>query len=217
MLTEDLFQQVIDNPKHRRLGEGTLLLQDFITAEAPQLIDEITNIIKVAPFRNMVTATGLKMSVAMTNCGDLGWVPDQKGYRYTQIDPLTGNIWPAMPKLFLKFACSAAKLAGFVNFNPNACLINRYNIGTKLSIHQDKDENNMQAPIVSCSLGLPAIFLWGGLTKSDKATKLSLRHGDVLVWGGVDRLRFHGVMPIDKGSHPLLGEQRINITFRQVS
>ena len=154
------------------------------------------------------------MQVALTNCGALGWVSDARGYRYSAQDPATGQPWPALPAPFLALAQSAAAQAGFDGYTPDACLINRYTPGTRLSLHQDRDERDFGQPIVSVSLGLPAVFLWGGARRADKARRLELQHGDVAVWGGPARLRFHGVAPLAEGDHPLLGAQRINLTFR---
>jgi alkylated DNA repair protein (DNA oxidative demethylase) len=155
------------------------------------------------------------MSVALTNCGALGWTSDRRGYRYAPNDPVSEQAWPAMPDLFLRLANKAAAEAGFDQFEPDACLINHYVPGTRLSLHQDKNELDFRAPIVSVSLGIPAMFLFGGHERSDKARRIPLFHGDVAVWGGVDRLRYHGVMPLKEETHPLLGAQRINITFRK--
>jgi alkylated DNA repair protein (DNA oxidative demethylase) len=165
----------------------------------------------------MVTPGGFEMSVAMTNCGRLGWASDRKGYRYAPLDPLTGQRWPEMPDIFLKLAASAAAAAGFDAFVPDACLINRYAPGAKLSLHQDKDERDFRQPIVSVSLGVPAVFLFGGLKRSDKTRQVPLAHGDVVVWGGPDRLRYHGVLALKHGDHPLLGSHRINLTFRKAT
>lgn len=155
------------------------------------------------------------MSVAMTNCGAVGWVSDRRGYRYDAIDPDSGQPWPAMPDVFADLALQAAAKAGFPDFHPQACLVNRYEPGAKLSLHQDKDELDFNAPIVSVSLGLPATFLFGGLNRTDKTARYRLAHGDVVVWGGPARLAYHGVMPLADGEHPLLGNQRINLTFRK--
>lgn len=198
-----------------RLGPGAVLLHDFALTEAPALIDELARIAESAPFRHMLTPSGHRMSVAMTNCGALGWVSDRTGYRYVVQDPATGQPWPPMPDCFLRLAQDAAAQAGFAGFLPDACLINRYEPDARLSLHQDRDERDLTAPIVSVSLGLPAVFLWGGLKRRDPARRLPLAHGDVLVWGGPDRLRYHGVLPLEASQHALLGEQRINLTFRQ--
>jgi alkylated DNA repair protein (DNA oxidative demethylase) len=163
----------------------------------------------------MVTPGGYRMSVAMTNCGTVGWIVDRSGYRYGDIDPESGRRWPRMPALFRELAAAAAAQAGFDGFLPDACLINRYEPGTKLSLHQDKDEKDLAAPVVSVSFGLPARFLFGGLKRSDPCVKIPLTHGDVAVWGGPARLAFHGVMPLEDGIHPTLGRQRINLTFRR--
>ncbi len=151
----------------------------------------------------------------MSNCGSLGWVTDRKGYRYTEIDPLSGKAWPAMPPIFSQLANQAAATAGFADFVPDACLINRYIPGARMSLHQDKDEQDFSQPIVSVSLGIPATFQIGGFERADKTMKLPLQHGDVIVWGNEDRLRFHGIAALKEGHHPLLGEQRINLTFRK--
>jgi alkylated DNA repair protein (DNA oxidative demethylase) len=198
-----------------RLGPGAILLHGFATVEAPALIAELARLIEQAPWRQMVTPIGHRMSVAMTNGGALGWVSDRTGYRYVAQDPETGQPWPPMPDCFLRLAQDAAAQAGFAGFLPDACLINRYQPDARMSLHQDRDERDLNAPIVSVSLGLPAVFLWGGLKRKDPTRRIPLVHGDVLAWGGPDRLRYHGVLPLKAGQHPLLGEQRINLTFRQ--
>jgi alkylated DNA repair protein (DNA oxidative demethylase) len=156
------------------------------------------------------------MQVAMTNCGTFGWCSDRRGYRYDRNDPHTGVPWPALPPVFLALAANAAREAGFDGYLPDACLINRYAPGNRLSLHQDRDEDDRVAPIVSVSLGLPATFLFGGFARSDRTVRVPLQHGDVVVWGGVDRMRFHGVSPVKPGRHEVVGEQRINLTFRKV-
>ena len=155
------------------------------------------------------------MSVAMTNCGSYGWVTDRTGYRYDAADPESGKAWPRMPHAFFTLAQDAATSAGFEDFQPDACLVNRYETGARLSLHQDKNEHDFNAPIVSVSLGLPAIFLWGGLRREDKTIRIPLIHGDVMVWGGPARLRYHGVRPVTEGYHPQTGPYRINLTFRK--
>jgi alkylated DNA repair protein (DNA oxidative demethylase) len=192
-----------------------VLLHGFALTEAPALMDELARLIEQAPWRQMVTPSGHRMSVAMTNGGALGWVSDRTGYRYETLDPETGQPWPPLPDRFLRLARDAAAQAGFAGFIPDACLINRYLPAARMSLHQDRDERDLSAPIVSVSLGLPAVFLWGGLKRNDPTRRIPLVHGDVLVWGGPDRLRYHGVLPLKTGQHPLLGEQRINLTFRQ--
>lgn len=192
-----------------------MLLHGFATVEAPALAVELARLIEQAPWRQMVTPSGHRMSVAMTNGGALGWVSDRTGYRYEPLDPLTGRPWPPLPDRFLQLAHDAAAQAGFADFLPDACLINRYLPAARMSLHQDRDERDLNAPIVSVSLGLPAVFLWGGLKRKDPTRRIPLVHGDVLVWGGPDRLRYHGVLPLKAGHHAALGDQRINLTFRQ--
>jgi DNA oxidative demethylase len=216
MLSADLFESLPDNqPREQRLAEGALLLRGFVTGIDHLLLREIEAIVAQAPLRQMITPGGLRMSVAMSNCGAVGWVSDRSGYRYAATDPESGQPWPAMPALFLDVARRAAACAGFENFVPDACLINCYTPGTRLSLHQDKDERDAGAPIVSVSLGLPAIFLFGGATRKIRPQRYPLQHGDVVVWGGPARFNFHGIAPIAEGVHPLLGVQRLNLTFRK--
>lgn len=196
------------------LCPGAVVLRGFAVPYETDLLAALEEITAEAPFRHMVTPGGFTMSVAMSNCGSYGWVSDQRGYRYAALDPNVGKPWPCMPNVFLKLARDAAASAGFDGFEPDACLINRYAPGARLSLHQDKNERDFGAPIVSVSLGLPAIFLFGGLRRNDKATRVPLTHGDVVVWGGPARLRYHGVLPLKEGPHPLTGEYRINLTFR---
>jgi DNA oxidative demethylase len=203
-------------PSREPLEEGAVLLRGFATAEAPLLVEEAARIAQAAAFRNLVTPGGYTMSVAMTNCGRVGWVSDRSGYRYDPVDPNTGALWPVMPKAFLDIAVRAAAEGGFANYDPDACLINRYVGGAKLSLHQDRDEKDAWAPIVSVSLGLPAVFLWGGKRRSDRARRLRLESGDIAVWGGPARFIYHGVAPLADGQHPLTGASRINLTFRKV-
>jgi len=198
------------------MAEGAVLLRGFAKPVEADLIAALLDVVAQAPFRHMVTPGGHQMSVAMTNCGSLGWVTDRTGYRYDANDPESGRPWPAMPPSFRELAGQAATSAGFGGFSPDACLINRYQPGARMSLHQDKDEDDFGAPIVSVSLGLPAIFLFGGLKRSDKPRRFRLEHGDVVVWGGPARLVFHGVAPLAGGEHALMGRQRINLTFRKV-
>jgi len=200
---------------HTKLADGAMLLCGFARDLAMPLLTAVKDIAQAAPFRQMETPGGYCMSVAMTNCGALGWISDPRGYRYTEQDPLSGRPWPDMPEDFLSLANQAAAEAGFFNFSPDVCLINRYVPGAKLSLHQDRDEVDLSAPIVSVSFGLPATFLLGGLQRHDSAMRLGLTHGDVLVWGGPSRLRFHAVLPLKAGLHCATGACRINLTFRQ--
>jgi alkylated DNA repair protein (DNA oxidative demethylase) len=195
--------------------EGAVLLRGFAKPIEDELIAAITEIARQAPFRQMVTPGGHRMSVAMTNCGNFGWVTDRTGYRYDTLDPETGKPWPAMPASFSDLAERAADLAGFAGFSPDACLINRYQPGARMSLHQDKDEQDFGSPIVSVSLGLPATFLFGGLKRTDRPRRFRLEHGDIVVWGGPTRLAFHGVAPLADGEHGRMGRQRINLTFRR--
>ncbi|WP_260739412.1 DNA oxidative demethylase AlkB [Tunturiibacter lichenicola] len=197
------------------LGPGTAILEGFALQYEALIQNALLEIADQSPFRHMTTPGGFRMSVAMTNCGALGWVTDRKGYRYDSVDPDTGSPWPAMPALFFQLAQRAANEAGFPEFAPEGCLINRYEPGAKLSLHQDKDELDFTAPIVSVSFGLPAMFVFGGDQRSDKTVRIPVVHGDVLVWGGPARKRYHGVLPLKKGVHPVFGGHRYNLTFRK--
>jgi alkylated DNA repair protein (DNA oxidative demethylase) len=215
-LTADLFESLGDvGPSRQTMAEGAVLLRGFARPNEAELIASLREIEAQAPFRHMQTPGGHEMSVAMTNCGAFGWTTGRSGYRYDADDPLSGKPWPAMPAVFFELATLAAERAGFSGFSPDACLINRYEPGARMSLHQDRDERDFENPIVSVSLGLPAIFLFGGLKRSDKPARYRLEHGDVVVWGGPSRLFFHGVAPLADGEHCLLGRQRINLTFRR--
>jgi alkylated DNA repair protein (DNA oxidative demethylase) len=212
-VTQDLFPAPAHLPCEP-IGPAAFVLHGFALSQADALLSAIRQVVVHAPFRNMVTPGGFTMSVAMTNCGRLGWTTDRLGYRYTEADPETGKPWPAMPDTLQSLAREAAAEAGFDDFTPDACLINRYLPGTRLTLHQDKNERDYAAPIVSVSLGMPAVFLWGGHARADRATRIPLTHGDVVVWGGEDRLRYHGVAPLKEVPHLLMGAQRLNLTFR---
>ncbi|MDE2054078.1 MAG: DNA oxidative demethylase AlkB [Xanthomonadaceae bacterium] len=196
------------------LAPGAWVLRCFALDAAEKLLREIERIAARSPFRHLATPGGKRMSVAMTNCGAVGWFSDPRGYRYTSIDPETGKPWPAMPESFMKLAGEAAVAAGFDAYAPDVCLINRYEIGARLTLHQDQDERDRHSPIVSVSLGLPAAFLFGGLARTDPQRRVPLVHGDVVVWGGPSRMRYHGVLPVKDGEHPLTGALRYNLTFR---
>jgi alkylated DNA repair protein (DNA oxidative demethylase) len=212
----DLFETAgIVEPQQETLVSGAVLLRGFATPDEAALLAAMQEVAAQAPFRHMVTPGGFRMSVAMTNCGALGWVTDRTGYRYDAVDPESGRNWPRMPDSFLRLAQDAAIQAGFGRFVPDACLVNRYEPGTRLSLHQDRNERDFSAPIVSVSLGIPAVFLFGGIARTDKAQRIPLAHGDVVVWGGPARLRYHGVLPLKDGHHPLVGRYRINLTFRK--
>ncbi|QDG60671.1 DNA oxidative demethylase AlkB [Pseudomonas sp. NIBRBAC000502773] len=214
--TDDLFaHDALQQPAAReQIGEQSYVLRGYALPWIERLLPELRRVLAQSPFRQMVTPGGFTMSAALSSCGALGWTSDTSGYRYTPLDPRTRQPWPALPDTLRQLAIEAAADAGFVDFAPDACLINRYVPGAKMSLHQDKNERRYSEPVVSISLGLPAVFLFGGHARSDKTRKVSLFHGDVVVWGGVDRLRFHGVMPIKEGMHPIMGPQRINLTFR---
>ncbi len=215
-MTLDLFpDEPAVEPRDETLAPGATLLRGFARARVPALLEALADVTAQAPFRFLTTPGGYRMSVAMTNCGAAGWVSDRTGYRYDAVDPLSGNKWPAMPAVFAALATEAATSAGFASFAPDACLINQYEPGSRLSLHQDKDEQDYGAPIVSVSLGLPAVFLFGGGLRTDRTRRVPLAHGDVVVWGGPARLRYHGVLPLKDGLHPALGRRRINLTFRR--
>jgi DNA oxidative demethylase len=215
MLTRDLFDESADSGAQQiEFAPGATLLRGFAAVDSAELLSTVLAIVERAPFRHMITPGGYRMSMAISNCGAVGWVSDRSGYRYAALDPQSGNIWPPMPPLFFALAVRAARRAGFDNYRPDSCLINCYEPGARLSLHQDKNEKDFSAPIVSVSLGLPAIFLFGGAQRSQRAQRLPLQHGDVVVWGGPTRLAYHGVAPLAAGEHPLVGARRINLTFR---
>lgn len=193
------------------------MLRGFACSDEPELRRALDAVAVEAPFRHMVTPGGFRMSVAMTNCGDRGWVSSASGYRYAATDPLTGAPWPAMPTVMLELAREAAAAAGFANFTPDACLVNRYEPGARLTLHQDKDERDFDQPIVSVSLGVPATFLFGGLKRKDRVARVTLEHCDVVVFGGPSRLYYHGVSPLKPVQHPFAGQARINLTLRRAS
>ena len=197
------------------LEPGAMVLGRFAEASDRTLLDALTDVVGASPIRRMTTPGGWRMSVGMTNCGSAGWVSDRTGYRYDRLDPESGRPWPAMPPSFVALATAAAAAAGFPGFVPDACLINRYTPRTRLSLHQDRNERDFGAPIVSVSLGLPAVFLWGGLSRSQRPRRVRLVHGDVVVWGGPARMTFHGIDTLRDGEHPLTGAVRYNLTFRR--
>lgn len=214
----DLFDDLSPQPDAAQtfIAPGAVLLHGFAHAEAAVLLKAIASVLQRAPLRHMQTPGGHTMSVAMANCGALGWVSSPSGYRYTPCDPLTGHPWPVMPACLLELAQRAAAQALYPHFVPDACLINQYVPGSKMSLHQDKDELDLSAPIVSLSLGLPAVFLFGTPSRKGRPQRYRLAHGDVVVWGGPSRLAYHGVAALSDGDHALLGRRRINLTFRCV-
>jgi alkylated DNA repair protein (DNA oxidative demethylase) len=209
--TRELFEAAASEP----LAPGAMLLRGFAAQRAAALLADLQDVLARAPWRHMQTPGGFRMSVAMSNCGALGWVSDPSGYRYDAVDPGSGAPWPALPATFLALAASAATQAGFEGFVPDACLVNRYDPGARLTLHQDRNERDFSHPIVSASLGLPATFLFGGPGRGDRALRVPLTHGDVVVWGGPARLRYHGVLAVKDGEHPATGRCRINLTFRR--
>jgi alkylated DNA repair protein (DNA oxidative demethylase) len=210
----DLFDDLPPETALTPIAPGAVLLHGFAREEAAALLQAVEGVLSQAPLRHMQTPGGYTMSVAMSNCGPLGWVSDASGYRYAALDPQTGQPWPAMPACLLDLAQGAAAQAGYADFAPDACLINQYVPGSKLSLHQDKDERDLRAPIVSVSLGLPAVFLFGTPSRKDRPQRWRLVHGDVVVWGGPSRLAYHGVNALVDGDHALLGPRRLNLTFR---
>jgi alkylated DNA repair protein (DNA oxidative demethylase) len=222
----DLFENDLNSSLNKQqvpVADGAMLLRHFVQQQRNALLDEailladVNCILKNSPLRKMTTPGGFIMSVAMTNCGTLGWVSDKKGYRYTTLDPSTGLPWQPMPASFIALASAAAAQGGYANFVPDACLINQYQPAARMSLHQDKDEQDFNQPIVSVSLGVPAIFLFGGAKRSDKTSKILLQHGDVIVWGGKTRLNYHGVTPLKVDNHKAFGACRINLTFRKAA
>jgi alkylated DNA repair protein (DNA oxidative demethylase) len=211
----DLLQDLPRPGGRERLGDGAALLRGFARPDAAELLAGVNVVLATAPFRRMMTLGGHLMSVAMTNCGTHGWITDRSGYRYDQIDPLTVHPWPPMPDVLRRVAVQAAAEAGYPGFAPDACLINRYEPGTRLSLHQDRNERDLASPIVSVSLGLPATFLFGGSHRNERPRRISLESGDIVVWGGPTRLAFHGVDPVADGEHRLTDRCRINLTFRR--
>jgi alkylated DNA repair protein (DNA oxidative demethylase) len=213
---EDLTaQSLLPRAALERIADDAVLLPGAALDAAPALLAALQPVIAAAPWRHMLTPGGARMSVAMSNCGQLGWVSDRRGYRYDALDPDTGRPWASMPAVLRDVAERCATMAGFAGFKPDACLINRYAPGTRLSLHQDRNEQDLLAPVVSVSLGLPARFLFGGLHRTDAVRRLALVHGDVVVWGGRQRLAFHGVAALADGEHALTGRCRINLTFRK--
>lgn len=214
-MTMDLFESSSSEPWVEPLCEGAVVLRRFASADASELLEAIEGVVEQAPFRQMQTPGGHTMSVAMTCCGSWGWVTDTRGYRYQQTDPRSGESWPLMPEVFRSLAAKAASAAGYSGFSPDACLVNRYEPGAKMGLHQDKDEEDFGQPIVSVSLGAPAVFQFGGDRRSDRPQRVPLEHGDVVVWGGSARLRYHGVLTLKQAQHSLTGTSRYNLTFRR--
>ena len=216
-IAPDLLNGLPVGPVVEPIGDGAVVLRGFALPRADDLLRNVEKIATAAPFRHLVTPGGYTMSVAMTNCGTFGWVTDHAGYRYQRSDPRSSEAWPAMPAAFVAQAEAAAEATGYAGFAPDACLINRYEPGARLSLHQDRNEQDLSAPIVSVSLGLPAVFLFGGLRRNDRPRRIRLEHGDVVVWGGATRLAFHGVDTLADGLHQLTGRCRFNLTLRRAA
>lgn len=214
-MTLSLFDEPPQPERRDQFGPQTYVLRGFALPWLDEILPALREVLKQAPFRRMQTPGGHTMSVALSNCGQWGWSTDSRGYRYSQQDPRTGLPWPPLPQVLALIAAAAAQACGFEDFQPDACLINRYVPGARMSLHQDRNERDYSAPVVSVSLGLPAMFQLGGQQRSDRPLRVPLLHGDVMVWGGVDRLRFHGVLPLHEGSHPIMGPQRLNFTLRK--
>lgn len=214
-MTGDLFAAMPSVRREEHIAPGACVLRAFALARDDALLAAIEAVIALAPLRHLMTPGGLRMSVAMSNCGALGWISDRRGYRYAALDPLSDAPWPVMPPVFKTLAADASAAAGYAGFIPDACLINRYDLGTRLTLHQDRDERDFSAPIVSVSLGIPATFLFGGDVRSDRQQRIPLQHGDVVVWGGPSRLRYHGILPLRDDTHPKTGPCRFNLTFRK--
>jgi alkylated DNA repair protein (DNA oxidative demethylase) len=217
LISRDLFARDASGVARYELAPGAVLLRGFALSAEQELAQAVVAVGAAAPFRNMKTPGGFTMSVAMTNCGRYGWVSSESGYRYAEQDPESGAPWPAIPAAMLGLARAAAEAAGFERFEPDACLVNRYEPGARLTLHQDKNERDFREPIVSVSLGVPAVFLFGGLKRKDRPLRLDVVHGDVVVWGGPSRLRYHGVAPLKLALHPFAGRARINLTLRRAS
>ena len=225
LFENDLFGSPVEQQVH--IAEGAMLLRQFVQQNKNALLDETTVladlncILENSPLRKMTTASGFTMSVAMTNCGKLGWVSGSNGYMYSSIDPETAQPWPAMPPALLEAATRIARQAGYPGFLPDACLINRYLAGAQMGLHQDRDEKDFSQPIVSLSIGLSARFIIGGLDsaagRNAHTQSVVLKHGDAIVFGAAARLMFHGVLSLKPGHHPLVGNSRINLTFRVAS
>lgn len=208
-------QELFEDDTPLPIGDGALLLRGFALGMDGALLDAVDAVSAEAPARRLCTPGGHRMSVETTSCGRWGWVSDAAGYRYAERDPVSGRPWPAMPAPLRHIAIAAAARAGHARFDPDTCLINRYAPGARMGLHQDRNEHDFSQPIVSVSLGLPIVFQFGGLRRSDSVRRVPLAHGDVLVWGGPTRLAFHGVLTLKAGIHPLTGASRINLTFRR--
>lgn len=211
--TADLF--ATSAPGIEALAADAVVLRAFALATADALWQHVLAVAARSPWRHMITPGGKPMAVETTNCGHLGWISDRRGYRYEAVDPLTGQAWPALPADIAQLAATASQAAGLPPLVPDACLINRYFAGVGMGLHQDRDEQDLSAPIVSVSLGLPARFRFGGPQRGGPTRSVLLHHGDVVAWGGISRLAFHAITPLRPGHHPLTGSCRVNLTLRK--
>jgi alkylated DNA repair protein (DNA oxidative demethylase) len=209
----NLFTELETEPTYEEIAPGAALMRGLALADDRELFEAVERVIFSAPLRQMMTAGGQRMSIMGTDCGAVRWIAD----KYVGHDPLRPRRWPPMPPILNAFAIRCATRAGFPDFRPDACHVNRYQAGNRLGLHQDRNECDLTQPIVSVSFGLECVFLFGGLERGDPARHILLEHGDVIVWGGPSRMRFHGVQPLKPGSHPLTGPYRINLTFRKVA
>lgn len=207
----DLFDDEISSKIE--ICDGMWILRGF--ADSTALAEAIDGVVARAPLRHLITPGGFKMSVAMTSCGTYGWMSDRRGYRYDPVDPDSGRNWPAMPGSFASVATTAAKAAGYSGFEPDACLINQYAVGSQMTAHQDCNELDFSQPIVSVSLGISARFFVQGPERRGKSIPVDVKDGDVIVWGGPSRLFFHGVRPLKPDTHVRYGPFRYNLTFRR--
>lgn len=207
----DLFSN--NRPPIEEIYPDLFVLANFV--DTNPLMVQVERITKVSPFRKMMTPNGHYTGVALTNCGDFGWTSDRNEYRYSSSDPLNNQPWLAIPESFKALAKNAAHVAGFKDFEPDACLINQYLIGTKLGSHQDKNEKDFSQPIVSVSIGLSAVFQIFGNQRAGQAINYRLYDGDVVVWGNSARLCYHGVRTLSAAELDPTCQQRINITFRK--
>ncbi|MCB9879012.1 MAG: DNA oxidative demethylase AlkB [Planctomycetes bacterium] len=195
--------------------DGAFLLRGRALPVVDELLVGVQDVVEASPLRHMITPGGAPMAAAQSNCGALGWVADRRGYRYEACDPETGRPWPAMPQVFASLARDAAGECGYDGFDPDCCLLNRYEVGCGMGQHVDADEQDFAWPIVSVSLGLPMTFRFGGVERGGKTLPVVLQHGDVLVFGGAARRRYHGTSPLKRGVHPVLGACRVNLTLRR--
>ena len=209
----NLFSQLELEPTHEELYPGAVLMRGLALPQDREFFAAMESIIAAAPLHHAVTPGGLPMGVMVTDCGDSRAFAN----RWDAANTPGKQPWPRMPRVLYDFAIRCANRSGFPLFRPDACHINRYHAGIKLGLHQDRHEIDLNQPIVSISLGLECIFLLGGLQRTDKARHILLEHGDVIVWGGPSRMRFHGVQPLKPGSHPLTGPYRYNLTFRRIA